>query len=140
VVRFPFSVAVSVPTEEAAELVTAWATVAVPDPFSVAVGVLLPPVVLETVIVALLEPELEGVKVTSKVAVPLVAAIVVAERLLTTNWASLEETEIPSACTGPVLLIVYCLVDAAVPTQEAPWAVEPEIARAGPAPALIVNV
>ena len=78
---------------------------AIPVPVNVAVGELLPEVVLDTVIVALCKPLLDGVKVTWNVALPF-AGIVVDDKLLTTNCALLETTEIPLAA-APVLFIVY---------------------------------
>ena len=91
-----------------------------PVPVNELVGELLPDVVLVTVTVALFAPLLAGVNVTLYVAVPPPPAMVVEDKPLTTNWGSLEITITPSADTGPEFVIVYNIVEAAVPTQKLP--------------------
>ena len=103
---------------------------AVPVPDSEIVGELLPVVVLLTVMVALLDPAVAGVKVTWKVT-EAPGAIVNAERLPTTNSALLDCAVKPAAST-PVFVIVKASPVEVTPRQVAGnVVVAPETARSG---------
>ena len=78
--------------------------VASPVPVNASTPELIPDVVVAAVTVALLTPLPEGVKVTTKVAVPPGAMEVGA--LLTTNWALFEMTVTPLAVSKLGLVMV----------------------------------
>ena len=128
-VTFPFKMADFAVIAPTATVVTAPEDEAEAVPVKVLVGELLPEVVLDTVMVALLFPAEEGVKVTLKVAFPKAGTVVGASE--TTNSALSEDTVTPEAAELPEFDMVYVIVEAAVPGQTEPCAVVPVIARTG---------